>query len=403
MRAVTWHGRRDVRVETVPDPVLQEPTDAIVRVMSSGLCGSDLHLYELLGPFLSAGDVLGHEALGIVEEVGIEVPGLERGDRVVVPINIACGRCFMCLRGLESQCEVTQVRSEQKGAALYGYTRLYGSIPGAQAQYLRVPHADHGPIKVPFGPPDDRFVYLSDVLPTAWQAVAYAEVPDGGSLAVIGLGPIGEMCCRVAQARGIERIIGIERVPERIERTRRLGIEVIDATTDQDVVARARDLTDGRGPDSVIDAVGSEAEGSPITKTLHWLIGSLPRPVAAPLMERFGIDRLAALSMGIELVRRGGTLSVIGVYTGTVDPIPVMALFDKQVRIHMGQVNVRRWLPELMPLVADGDPLGLEGFASHHVPLEDAPDAYAGFQVKRDGMFKVLFDPWTAAPAGDPA
>jgi threonine dehydrogenase-like Zn-dependent dehydrogenase len=405
MRAATWHGRRDIRVETVPDPGIQDPTDAIIRVTSTGLCGSDLHLYEMLGPFMSPGDILGHEPMGIVEEVGSALDGVESiapGTRVVVPGNIACGRCFMCQRGLQSQCETTQVRSEEKGAALYGYTCLYGSVPGAQAQYLRVPHADYGLIPVRPGPPDDRFVYLSDVLPTAWQAVAYAEVPTDGSLVVIGLGPVGQMCCRVAMHRGIPRVIAIERVPDRIARARALGVEVIDLEAGEDPVAAIRAMTHGRGPDSVIDAVGMEAEGAPVTKAFQLATSYLPGRVAAPLMERLGVDRLPALHMAIDLVRRGGTVSIIGVYSGMVDPMPMMVLFDKQVRVHMGQVNVRRWLDDLLPLVEEGDPLGLEAFASDHLPLESAPGAYGRFQRKEGGTFKVLFDPWAQA-GGDGA
>src|SRR5215216_6628610 len=190
MKALTFHGRRDVRVDDVPDPRIEQPTDAIVRVASTAICGSDLHLYEVLGMFIDEGDVLGHEPMGVVEEVGAEVEHIAPGDRVVIPFNISCGRCFMCERGLQSQCETTQVREHGKGAALFGYTKLYGQVPGGQAQYLRVPMAHYGPIKVPEGPPDERFLFLSDVLPTAWQAVAYADVPEGGGLVVYGLGPI---------------------------------------------------------------------------------------------------------------------------------------------------------------------------------------------------------------------
>src|SRR4051812_32953923 len=258
MKALTWHGNEDVRVDTVPDPSIESPTDAIVRVTSTGICGSDLHLYGVLGPFIDEGDVLGHEPMGIVEEVGSELTNIAPGDRVVIPFNISCGHCYMCGKGLQSQCETTQVHDYGTGAALLGYTKLYGQVPGGQAELLRVPHADYGPIKVPEGPPDDRFVYLSDVLPTAWQAVAYAGVPDGGTVVVLGLGPIGDMSARVAIHRGL-RVIGVDLVPERLERVRARGVEVLDLREVDDLAEEIRSLTDGRGPDSVIDAVGLEA------------------------------------------------------------------------------------------------------------------------------------------------
>jgi threonine dehydrogenase-like Zn-dependent dehydrogenase len=393
MQAVTWHGRRDVRVETVPDPAIQDERDAIVRITSSALCGSDLHLYEVFGPFLSKGDVLGHEPMGIVEEVGRGVTSVARGDRVVVPFGIACGTCFMCTRGLQSQCETTQVRREDKGGALLGYTRLYGSIPGGQAEYLRVPHAGYGLMKVPEGPPDDRFLFLSDVLPTAWQAVEYAGVGAGATLAILGLGPIGNMVARVARHRGVAQVIGIDRVTDRLRRAAALGVQTIDLDGPDDVVSAVRDLTGGRGPDAVIDAVGIEAHGSPVTETMQKASGLLPDPIQAAFMQHLGVDRLSALRLAIDLVRRGGTLSIAGVYAGAVDPLPMVTLFDKQVTIRMGQANVRRWTDDLMPLLVDGDPLGVDGFASHHVGLEKAPQAYDAFQKKADGTFKVVFRP----------
>jgi threonine dehydrogenase-like Zn-dependent dehydrogenase len=392
MKALTWHGRRDVRIDTVPDPTIKDPTDAIVRVTSSGICGSDLHLYEVLGPFLNEGDILGHEPMGVVEEVGPEVTEVKQGDRVVVPFNISCGTCFMCSRGLQSQCETTQVREEGMGAALFGYTRLYGAVPGGQAELLRVPFGNTLPVPVPDGPPDDRFVFLSDVLPTAWQAVEYAEIPDGGSVVVLGLGPIGDMSCRVASHRGY-RVIGVDLVPERLARLLERGVEVLDLTEHDDLPDLIRSLTDGRGPDSVIDAVGMEAHGSPVAKTMQTMTAFLPDALAAKLMDRAGIDRLHALHLAIDIVRRGGTISLIGVYGGMSDPLPMLTLFDKQVQLRMGQANVRRWVPEIMPLLMDGDPLGVEDFASHHLPLTEGPEAYAKFQRKEDGFVKVLLQP----------
>ncbi len=232
MKAIAWHGKRDVRVDNVPDSTIQEPTDAIVRITTTAICGSDLHLYEVLGMFMEEGDILGHEPMGIVEEVGPEVTHVAPGDRVVLPFTICCGHCFMCGQGLHSQCETTQVRDQGMGAALFGYTKLYGQVPGGQAEFLRVPQAQFTPIKVPEGPPDERFVYLSDVLPTSWQAVEYAGIPSGasGSVAVFGLGPIGDMSSRIALHRG-HRVIAVDLVPERIERARRHGIEVLDTST----------------------------------------------------------------------------------------------------------------------------------------------------------------------------
>jgi threonine dehydrogenase-like Zn-dependent dehydrogenase len=398
MRAVTWHGKRDVRVDTVPDPVIEDPTDVVVRITSSGICGSDLHLYEVLGPFLDVGDILGHEPMGVVEDVGAEVTELAVGDRVVVPFNVSCGTCYMCSTGLHSQCETTQVHDQGSGAALFGYTKLYGQVPGGQAEYLRVPFGNTLPIKVPDGPADDRFVYLSDVLPTAWQAVEYAAVPAGGSLAVLGLGPIGDMATRVARQRGVEQVIGIDLVPERLARAAARGVEVIDLREHaKDLGDVVRGMTGGRGADAVIDAVGMEAHGSPVAKVAHQVAGLLPDAVAGPFMRTAGVDRLAALNSAFEIVRRGGTVSLSGVYGGMADPMPMLKLFDKQIQLRMGQANVHRWVPEILPLLVDDDPLGVDDFATHRLPLESAPEAYAQFQAKRDGMVKVLLQPGLVA------
>ena len=395
MKAVTWHGTHDVRVDSVPDPSIEEPTDAVIRVTSTGICGSDLHLYEVLGPFIDEGDILGHEPMGIVEETGAEVTQIKAGDRVVIPFNVACGHCFMCDHGLMSQCETTQVREYGTGAALLGYTKLYGQVPGGQAEFLRVPQAHFGPVKVPHGPPDDRFVLLSDVLPTAWQAVEYAAIPDGGSVLVLGLGPIGEMCCRIAQHRGAGHLMAVDLVPERLERAGRHGVETFDLDVHEDELAEdVRERTEGRGPDSVIDAVGMEAHGAPLGKLAHRLAGLLPDAVARKVVEEAGIDRLSALHSAIELVRRGGTVSISGVYGGAVSPMPLIQMFDKQINMRMGQANVKRWMDDLLPLVDGGDdPLGVEGFATHHLPLERAPHAYEIFQKKQDDAFKILLEP----------
>jgi threonine dehydrogenase-like Zn-dependent dehydrogenase len=394
MKALTYHGKRDVRVDEVPDPRIEQPTDAIVRVTSSGICGSDLHLYEVLGPFLDVGDILGHEPMGIVEEVGSAVTHIQPGDRVVIPFNVSCGHCFMCDQHLYSQCETTQVTEQGKGASLLGYTKLYGQVPGGQAQYLRVPQAQFGPIKVPDGPPDDRFLYMSDVLPTAWQAVVYADPPPGGTVAVFGLGPIGQMSARIALHKGAGRVFGIDLVPERLELASRHGVEPIDISGDVDATEQLRERTGGRGPDAVIDAVGMEAHGSPFGKLAHTLAGFLPDAVAEQMIEKAGIDRMSVLYGCIEAVRRGGTISLSGVYGGMADPMPMMDLFDKQIQLRMGQANVKRWIPEILPLLqGEEDPLGVDTLASHHLPLEDAPRAYEIFQKKQDGAIKIVLNP----------
>ncbi|MGW5261725.1 zinc-dependent alcohol dehydrogenase [Microbispora sp. NPDC004025] len=393
MKAVTWHGKRDVRVDEVPDPAIKEPTDAIIRVTTTAICGSDLHLYEVLGPFIGEGDILGHEPMGIVEEVGAEVTHIKPGDRVVIPFNISCGHCYMCDRELYAQCETTQVREYDTGAALFGYTKLYGEVPGGQAEYLRVPQAQFGPIKVPDGPPDERFVYLSDVLPTSWQAVEWAEVPDGGSVTVFGLGPIGQMSARIARHRGY-RVIGVDIVPERLEMARRHGIEVIDGNETDDVPEAVRSMTGGRGTDSVIDAVGMEAHGYTVGKFAQTVTGMLPDKAAAAMMTRAGLDRLAALQDAIETVRRGGTISISGVYGGMTDPMPMLRMFDKGIALRMGQAHVKRWIGDIMPLLTgDGDPLGVADLATHRLPLEQAPHGYEIFQKKEDGAIKVLLKP----------
>jgi len=393
MRALTWQGKESVSVETVADPTIQQPNDAIIKVTSTAICGSDLHLYSVLGPFLEQGDVLGHETMGIVEEVGPEVGDLAVGDRVVVPFNISCGSCWMCSRGLYAQCETTQMRSEGKGASLFGYTRLYGSVPGGQAEYLRVPQAQFGPIKVPEGVEDERFLYLSDILPTAWQAFEYADVPEGGTVAVFGLGPVGQLVVRVALQAG-RRVIGVDRVAERLDLARSWGAEVIDMDSVEHVPDAILHLTDGRGADGTVDAVGMEAHGSPVTEKMIGAVGLLPDALAKPVTDRLGIDRLKALDNAIKSVRRGVTVSVSGVYGGEVDPLPLMEMFDRGITMRLGQCHVRRWTDDIATILRqDTDVLGVETLATHRVPLEEAPAAYEMFQKKQDGCVKVVLKP----------
>ena len=391
MKALTWQGRRNVSVETVPDPEILEPTDAIVRITSTAICGSDLHLYEIFGPFIDSGDVLGHEPMGVVVEVGSAVTNLAVGDRIVVPFNISCGHCFMCRRGLQSQCETTQVAEYGSGASLFGYTKLYGQVPGGQAEYLRVPLADYNHIRVGNDLPDDRYLFLSDILPTAWQGVEYADVPEGGTLAVMGLGPVGQFVARVGVHRGY-RVLAVDPVAERRAMAERHGADVFDLT--DSVVDELRDLTDGRGADAVVDAVGMEAHGNPAVSTVHKALGLLPDALAQKVMETGGLDRLAALHSSIDIVRRGGTVSLSGVYAGEADMMPMKTMFDKQLSLRMGQCNVKRWIDDLLPLVEDpADPLGVMDLTTHRAPLSDAPGLYETFQKKEDGCIKVVLQP----------
>jgi threonine dehydrogenase-like Zn-dependent dehydrogenase len=392
VRALTWQGKKNVSVETVPDPKIVEADDIIIQVTTTGLCGSDLHLYDPLGPFLHPGDILGHEPMGRVVEKGSGVTELALGDRVVIPFQIACGSCFMCARGLQTQCETTQVREYGMGAALFGYTDLYGAVPGAQAELLRVPHANYGPIKVDEGLNDERFVYLSDVAPTAWQGVEYSGVQPGETLLIVGLGPIGEMAARIALLRDV-RVIGVDLVPERLARSASLGVETIDLTAG-DPVAAVLELTAGRGTDAALEAVGMEAHGSGVAEAAQKVVGLLPKALSRPLMTNASTDRLAALDLAFQAVRRGGTVSISGVYAGAADPFSMQLIFDKQLTLRMGQANVKRWIDDILPLAQDdADPLGLESFATHHLTLEDAPAAYEMFQKKQDGAIKVLFKP----------
>jgi threonine dehydrogenase-like Zn-dependent dehydrogenase len=381
MRAVVWHGDEKISVDNVADPSIEEPTDAIVRITSTAICGSDLHLYgkKVLG--MKEGDILGHEPMGIVEAVGPGVTQIEVGDRVVVPFNISCGHCFMCDHELYSQCETTQNREARRGASLFGYTHMYGGVPGGQAELLRVPHADFGPIKVPAnGQPDERYLFMSDVLPTAWQAVAYADTEPGGTLAVFGLGPIGQAAVSIAKHLEVERVIGVDLVPERLAMAERRGAEIVNVAEHDSIPDALREMTAGRGPDAVIDAVGMESEGGFFAEAAQFL--------------KIKPDRHGALHDSIKSVRRGGTLSLIGVYGGPDPFFPLGELFDSQIQIRMGQANVKKWIPQIQPLLeGDSDPLGVDFLTTDRVPLEEAPAAYERFREKRDGCIKVVLEP----------
>lgn len=394
MRALTWQGLGDVRVDNVPDPVLQDPTDAIVRVTSTAICGSDLHLYGVLAPYLQKDYVLGHEFMGVVEEVGSGVSSLRPGDRVVVPFVIACGHCWMCDRGLFAACETTQIREMGTGAALFGFSSLYGSVPGGQAEMVRVPHADFGPVKLPQEFEDERFLYLSDILPTAWQGVKYANVGEEDTLAVLGLGPVGQLAVRSAALQGVKRVIAVDLVDERLALAKSWGAETVDLREVDDVSDTLKDMTDGRGPDGVLDAVGMEAHGNPIAEKVVAGAARLPKALGRKAIETAGIDRLDALHTAIHSVRRAGTVSLSGVYGGMADPMPMMEMFDKGITMRMGQCHVRHWTDELLEIASrPEDVLGLESLATHRVSLDEAPEAYKMFQEKKDGCIKVVLKP----------
>jgi len=391
MRALTYQSVTKVSVEDVPDPRIIDPTDAVIKVTSAAICGSDLHLYDVFDSYLDKGDVLGHETMGVVTQVGSAVGRVKVGDRVVVPFVIACGDCFMCDRGLFSQCETTQVTEYGSGATLYGFSKLYGQVPGGQAEQLRVPLADANLVTVGHDLPDERYLFLSDILPTAWQGVEYAQVPEGGTLVVLGLGPVGQFASRIGVHRGY-RVIGIDPVPERRAMAERHGVEVLDLTKDiADVVSG---MTDGRGPDSVLDAVGMEAHDHGGVTAVQKFAAVLPDKVGQAVLQKAGLDALGAMHLAFEIVRRGGTVSLSGVYGGTADPTPFLTLFDKQITLKMGQCNVQRWMDTLLPLVEDpADPLGTMDLVTHPVPLAEAPAMYELFKQKDDGCIKVVLKP----------
>jgi len=374
---------RKLSVDEVPDPKIEKPTDAVVKVTGTGICGSDLHLYDHGATMaMKPGDIVGHEAMGIVEEVGSEVSHIAPGDKVVVPFNISCGHCFMCSKSLYSQCEETQNLRGRKGGSLFGYTHMYGGVPGAQAEYLRVPMAHFGPIRVDESVPELAALLLSDVLPTSWQAVAYADVEPGWTVVVYGLGPIGQMSARIALHRGAGRVIGVDMVAERLQMAARHGIEPLDATqfgSAGDVIEAIEQLTKGRGADSVIEAVGMDSAGSAPDRVLQTL--------------KVQPDRLISLRQALGSVRRGGTVSVVGVYSTWFPNFPLGDLFDKQVTIRWGQANVRRWTAEILDVLRLGDPLDSAGLVTNQAPLDAAPAMYEAFKRKENGVVKVVLRP----------
>lgn len=395
MKAVVWQGEQEVKVETVPDPTILEETDVIIKVTSSGICGSDLHLYRVMSPLMEPGDIMGHEPMGEIVEVGKAVKHLKIGDRVVIPFNISCGHCYMCNLGLHSQCETTQVKEFDRGAALFGYTKLYGHVAGGQAQYLRVPQGQFGPIKIPQEGPDDRYLYLSDVLPTAWQAVEYAGVKEGSSVVVMGLGPIGLMSARIALLKGASLVIGVDDVKERLLAAQAIGVHTLNyRKLGKHLQAEIFSLTKNRGADCVIEAVGMESHGITSQEIVQKITAKLPEMISEPMLMNLGLDNMAAFNQSIDAVRRGGTVSLIGVYGGMIDPVPMGKIFDKQITLKMGQANVKHWVNDILPYLTDQDPLGVLNFATHHVPIDKAAEYYKLFSEKKAGVIKVILKPF---------
>ena len=389
MKALVWHGRNDVRCDTVPDPRIEAPRDAIVKVTSTAICGSDLHLYDGYIPAMESGDILGHEFLGEVVEVGPENHKLQVGDRVVVPFNICCGECFFCRSGHWSCCERTNRDAEQatklfghNTAGLFGYSHLTGHYPGGQAEYVRVPYADVCPTKVPDGLPDDQVLFLTDIFPTGYQAAKFAEIEDGDTVAIWGCGPVGQFCIRSAQLLGAGHVVAIDRIAERLALASRSGAEVIDFRK-EDVYDRLNQITRGRGPDRCIDAVGMEAHG-----TGSW-DAVADRTLAAV---GIGTDRIHALRDCLRNVRAGGTVSLSGVYGGFLNMVPLGAAFQKGVTIRMGQCNVLNYMDELLAAIEEGkiDPSFV---ITHRASLEEGPRMYDTFKHKKDGCIKVVMHP----------
>ncbi|NGM20156.1 glutathione-dependent formaldehyde dehydrogenase [Roseomonas stagni] len=390
MRAICWHGKGDMRVDTVPDPRIEQPGDAIIRITATAICGSDLHLYDGYVPMMKEGDIMGHEPMGIVEEVGPEVTRLKKGDRVVVPFVIACGSCFFCEKSLFSCCDTTNPDAAalaelqgHAGAGLFGYSHLYGGYPGGQAQYLRVPHADVGPVIVQSDLPDEKVLFLSDILPTGWQAAEQGNIQPGDTVAVWGCGPVGQMAIISAWLLGAGRVIAIDRVPERLEMARVHGkAEVIDFTS-QDVYDQLQVMTKGRGPDVCIDAVGAETHG----------LGSMDAMMdKAKAAVGLTTDRIHALRQAINCCRKGGTVSVPGVYIGFPDKFPMGAAFGKGLTMRMGQTHAQRFLQPLLDRIDKGE-IDPSFVITHKLSLEEGPKAYDTFRDKKDGCIKVVLTP----------
>ncbi len=386
MKAVCWQGVHTVRVETVPDPVILNSHDAIVKITSTAICGSDLHLYDGYIPTMEHGDILGHEFMGEVVDVGAEVKKLKKGDRAVVPFTISCGQCAYCQRGQWSLCDNTNTNAwlaekmyGQSGAALFGYSHIYGGYAGGQAEYARVPFADYGPIKIPSGLTDEQVLFLSDILPTAYQAVDNCNIQPGDVVAIWGCGPVGQLAIKCAFLLGAERVIALDRVPERLKLAQSQSNAEVLNVLGLDVVEELKQMTGGRGPDACIDAVGMEAHGTDMLAALD----------TVKQKTHLGTDRPHVLRQAIQACRKGGTISIPGVYGGVIDKFPLGAAFAKGLTFKMGQTHVQRYLQPLLDRVVKGE-IDPSFIITHRMSLEDAPLGYDIFKHKENECIKVV-------------
>lgn len=389
MKALTWHGKSDIRCESVPDPKIQHGRDAIIKVTACAICGSDLHIFDGMIPDMHSGDIVGHETMGEVVEVGKDNTALKVGDRVVVPFTISCGECFFCKRGYFSGCERSNPDHEKartmwgnSPAGLFGYSHLLGGYSGGQAEYLRVPYADVGPIKVPDGLTDEQVLFLSDIFPTGYMAADFCNIQPGDTIAIWGCGPVGQMAIRSAFLLGAERVIAIDTVAERLELARAAGAVTLNFM-DEDIYDRIMELTRGRGADACIDAVGTEA--SPVAS----FDSVVDRIKIATFM---GTDRPHVLRQAIHCCRNFGTVSIVGVYGGFLDKIPFGSAINRGLTFRMAQTPVQRYLPELMRRIAEGE-IDPSFVITHRGSLEDGPELYKTFRDKKDGCIKVVLKP----------
>ena len=390
MKALVWHGTTDIRCDTVPDPEIEEGRDAIIKVTSCAICGSDLHLYDHFMPGMKSGDILGHETMGEVVEVGKDNKKLKVGDRIVVPFTITCGECEQCRRGNWSVCERSN-RNKALGdaafghttAGLFGYTHLTGGYSGGQAEYLRIPMADSTHIKVPQGIDDEKLLFLSDIFPTGWQAAVACDIQPTDTVVNWGCGPVGQMAIRSAILLGAKRVIAIDRVPERLDMARAGGAEVINYDEEANIVGLLNDMTDGKGPEKCIDSVGLEAHAMGAIDTIY------DRVKQATLMTT---DRIHVLRQMIMVCRPAGVISIPGVYGGIADKFPIGALMNKGLTVRTGQTHVKRWTDDLLRRIEDGQ-IDPSFVITHTVGLEDGPEMYKTFRDKQDGCIKVVIRP----------